>query len=295
MRMHNLRYIFLLMSFLASCTDNSQEPSMPSYADYTQVDFEPSWSRDGTKIVYAHSNVDHQRSGIYMINSNGTGNSQLIEEFARSPHWMTDNNNILYSQNGSINKLNIPADSIISLTGMNNCLYAKLNGNGTLITFSADNGSGRSVYLMNTDGSNVRLIDNDSDYPSWSASTDIILYFKRSNDNTGNRNGDTLKDYSVAADTSNTLAIFASTEHYINSYPLDAVDGIVFCSMDTAGYNYIYFRRFNGDISKLTISQGYSPDYSLIRQKIIYTNRDPGNGRLWMMNKDGTGKEQITN
>ena len=47
-------------------------------------------------------------------------------------------------------------------------------------------------------------------------------------------------------------------------------------------------------INKLTTGQGWSPDFNAVNQKIVYTNRDPGNGRLWIMNKDGSNKIQLT-
>ncbi len=78
-------------------------------------------------------------------------------------------------------------------------------------------------------------------------------------------------------------------------YPLFAGAEIIFCSMDKDGYVYIYKMQRNGNnIVKLTETQGYSPDYSLISQKIIYTNRDKGNGRLWTMDKNGDNKVQLT-
>ena len=78
-------------------------------------------------------------------------------------------------------------------------------------------------------------------------------------------------------------------------YPVFAGDRFIFCSADSTGSVYIYSMDTDGkNILKLTSGQGYSPDFSFANNKIVYTNRSPGNGRIWIMDKNGDNKMQVT-
>lgn len=48
------------------------------------------------------------------------------------------------------------------------------------------------------------------------------------------------------------------------------------------------------DLKQLTNTQGYSCDWSPDGSKIVYTDSRAVNGRLWIMNADGSNKDQLT-
>lgn len=81
-------------------------------------------------------------------------------------------------------------------------------------------------------------------------------------------------------------------------YPKYSPQGnkILFTQQHEAVVNYQLF-TVNVDGTgkqRITDTQGYSADYSPDGEKIVYCDSSPGNGRLWIINKDGTNKRQLT-
>ncbi|MEP7147103.1 MAG: hypothetical protein ABI792_08845 [bacterium] len=287
--------IIVSLNFYYSCSDNTLEQMPPQVAEYTQVDFEPEWNTDGDMVVYSHANIDNDLSGIYITGISGLVRTQIISNFARSPGWSPGGNKILYSQFFQIFKANTTGDSVVQLTNSGENYYPKWSSDGSLIAFSRFDGPVSKILIMNPDGQQLQVLDSNANYPGWESNSSSLLYFKPSFGAGGAHTGDTLYQYNLSNQTKNILTTLSGDVHKINMYPVYAGDEIIFCSMNKDGYVYIYKMSRNGsNIVKLTDTQGYSPAYSLINQKIIYTNRNKGNGRLWTMDKNGNNKIQLT-
>jgi Tol biopolymer transport system component len=102
------------------------------------LDGSPTWSPDGTKLAV----VDRATSHIYVINSDGTGRTELTSSADGYPQWSPD---------------------------------------GTKIAFeSTRDGSAPQIYVMGADGSNQTRLTNDDDldgYPSWSPDGSKIAFW----------------------------------------------------------------------------------------------------------------------
>lgn len=279
------------------CKEDAIESISPSLAEYTQIDFEPSWSHDGTKIVYAHSNIDNDLSGIYIMDSSGRNNLQLVSGFSRSPNLSTDNKWLVFSQFDQIFKIKVNGDSLNQLTFGGKNFYPKWNEDGSLIAYSntSCNGINCGIFLMKSNGEEKRLIEAFGNYPEW-ININSLVYFKASRNSDGVFIGDSLFQYSLITKTKSLITVILGDDHKFNSYPNSSVSEFVFASTSKEGFSYIYKFILNGSsILKLTDTQGWSPDLFHNNQQIIYTNRDPGNGRLWIMNINGSKKRQLTN
>jgi len=81
-------------------------------------------------------------------------------------------------------------------------------------------------------------------------------------------------------------------------YPRFSPDGqkIIFTQKHETSVNcQIYTIKIDGtDLTMLTNTQGFTAGYSPDGEKIVYCDSSPGNGRLWIMNKDGSNKRQLT-
>lgn len=291
--MINSLFIIAVMIFISSCgesTDENQQP--PVTANYTQVDFEPSWDGFANEIVYAHKNVQPDLSGIYTIDENGIGNRQIVSTPAASPCYSADNSEIFFSQFGEIFKAKINGDSLRQLTsgGVNN--YPKLTGFGARISYIKSDGTTSKLYVMNSDGSQNTLIQENVSFANWAL--DRLIYFKPVKNGDGVQIGDSLFMYDLASNVKELIA-YLTGENKINMYPAWMGYEVVFSSVNAGGYSYVYKIASDGsNLQKLTDTQGYSPEFSPINNTIVYTNRDPGNGRLWLMDRNGNNKIQLT-
>ncbi len=281
---------------LEGCTENTIDPSDPPVAGYTQVDFEPSWSSDAERIAYVHSDIDNKYTGIYIVNSGGTNERLIVSDFARSPGLSPDDQWIIYSQFNNIYKLKTDGDSLTQLTADGKNLYPKCSIDSGLIAYSNSmNSIDYSIMLMNSDGTQKRVIDGNGNYPAWMSGSSSLIYFKPVKNNNGSQSGDTLVRYFLLNNTKQAITVLNGSEHLVNMYPVFTGDGFVFSSADSTGSVYIYSMDTDGNnILKLTSGQGYSPDFSFANKKIVYTNRSLGNGRIWVMDKNGGNKMQVT-
>lgn len=291
-----LTLFFCINTFLFySCEDSMNDSGGNQTANYTQVDFEPSFSADGIKILYVHSNINFEFSGIKLKDLTSGTDSLLINGNSRSPVLSPDSKRIAYSINNFLIKSSINGDSqkVLKSKGVN--LYPKWNINGSRILFAdvEKNSSDNGIWIINSDGSDPLLLENNAGYPDW-IDDNRIVFFKIISDINGNESGDTIIEMNLDGSGRNIIHVLQGIDHVRNSFLTYYNGEYIFCSSTSTGYSYIYKRNLFGKIVKLTETQGWSPAVNSADGKIIYTNRDPGNGRLWEMDINGNGKRQIT-
>ena len=112
-------------------------------------EFEPSFSKDGSKIVYVTWN-DKNLGTIYSIPSKGGVSTKLTSEkgIYRNPSYSYDGSKIAYRK------------------GSGNIDQGR--------TFTKNNG----LYLMNSDGSKSKLLIREGNYPIFSKDDKLIMYQK---------------------------------------------------------------------------------------------------------------------
>lgn len=290
----NLKILIVLiipLLLIGACKDEITLPSNSVYASYTQIDFEPSVTNDNSKMVYVHSNVDFELSGLYIFDLSANTSSFFLNGFIRTPDWSPDSQWIVYSLGNSLYKIKSNGDSVTLLTNFGNNLYPKWSDDGSKIAFAnTDFSEGNSgVYVINTDGSSVSLIEGNASYPEWLDSGYTLLFLKPVKNPGGQPTGDSLFRISFSNNQKEFITIFSGSDHILNSYLNVSGSDIIFCSTSETGYSYVYkYSLTSSSLTKLTSTQGWSPYASDFSGKTYYTNRNLGNGRLWMMNNDGS-------
>jgi len=283
---------------LNACKEESTDPnSSDPIAAYAQIDFEPSVSNDGLKMLYVHNDLDHDLVGIYMVNFSQQVDSQFISGFVRCPDWSPDTKWVVYNLDNLMYKIKSNGDSLTVLASDGRNLFPKWSNDGNKIAYSNTQCGGAvscGVWVMNKNGGDKVLIENGANYPDWTDNGNTLIYLKPAMDASGNSIGDSLFQFTLNNNSRNFITVLTGENHKLNYYLNYSAGEIIFCSTSTGGYTYVYKRINNGSIIKLTTTQGWSPNISSAGNKIIYTNRNPGNGRLWIMNRDGSNPQQLT-
>jgi TolB protein len=292
MRLKIIFYFCLVLIFLRlGCDDDTIIiiPPPPPPSGTKIIDYLPAWSPDGHTIAYFHNEIP---MGIYLIDSNGTNKRLLIENCIGMPDFSPDGNWVTFNC-GQIYKIKINGDSLTQITNGGNNRFPSWSPNGEWISYDSDFNDPHGAYytwIIKPDGTGARRIGGVV-YADWYSNSVFLLgiglydEFYRVNIN------DTIK-----VKLTNLAQI--NPDYFDNGYlkisPNDSK--IIFSCQHKRAINFqIFSMNFDGsNIIRLTSTQGYSPAWSPDGEKIVYCDSSPDNGRLWIMNKDGTNKRQLT-
>ncbi|MCH2186374.1 DUF5050 domain-containing protein [Myxococcota bacterium] len=174
----------------------------------------PSWSPDGSHIVFTSSRGDDVAE-IYTMNADGSDETKITSATFLSsneyPAWSPVGNQIAFSsvrvEQGSLTQqiylINSDGTGLVRLTdnGANDARPA-WSPNGDQIAFDSDRTGETQIYVMDNDGSNQTQITNccaGDFYPAWSSDGERISF-------TSNRDGHS-QVYVMSADGSDQKAV----------------------------------------------------------------------------------------
>jgi TolB protein len=292
--------IFVIILLFVSCSDDDTTiiiPPPPPPSGYSTIDYVPSWSPDGHTIAYLHLDTSAALTGIYLIDTNGTNKRLLIGYMARNPDFSPDGIWITF-HNGQIFKIKINGDSLMQLTNGGSNYYPSWSPDGDWIAYDSDYNDPTGsivIWKVKTDTSIRRDISQHGTgewrMSSWSPDGKKIVHQRYIVGAGG------LPEI-VIMDSSGQNSIRLTNNNNDDFYPKYSPNGqkIIFTQKHETSINFqIYTINIDGtNLTKLTDTQGFSADYSPDGEKIVYCDSSPGNGRLWIMNKDGTNKKQLT-
>lgn len=130
--------------------------------DYS--DYDPAWSPDGQKIVFAYN--DDGVQGLAIMDADGSNLHRITETsvYENAPSWSPDGQLIAFmsKRDGSANIYTIRPDGsgLVQLTaGNGDNIEPRWSPDGTQISFSSDReGFDLQIYVMDANGSNARRV-----------------------------------------------------------------------------------------------------------------------------------------
>ncbi len=160
--------------------------------DDTKNSRQPTFSRDGTKIIFAKE-IASPHYEIYTMNPDGSGLKKLTNtgEWCASPSYSPDNGKIIFHKgtNKRIYVMNNDGSNVRKLyheLNSNSHQYATYSPDGSKIAFEYWDGSTFDIYVMNSDGSNIRQLTFGTDRnmgPAWSFDGNKIAFYRNAGGN----------------------------------------------------------------------------------------------------------------
>lgn len=138
-------------------------------------DREPSWSPDGSQLVFSSYNAAGSITN-YFMDANGSNRQQIDAWAGWDPTWSPDGTQILFGAYGSnsadIFIVNADGSDLRNLTDNDfDEGFASWSQDGTQIVYISRENDQDDLQIMNADGSNVRRLTDDSatdSFPAWS-------------------------------------------------------------------------------------------------------------------------------
>lgn len=261
------------------------------------MDCEPVWSPDGSKIAF-WSNRDGGME-IYVMDSDGSNVKRLTNNLSDdgNPSWSPDGFKILFESerdgNREIYVMDADGSNQLRLTRDNAMdSTATWSPDGSLIAFASNRDTGPSynpynmdIYLMNSDGSNVRRIVDDPEYdvgPQWSPDGRKILFMTGRNGNfdvyVTNADGTAQTNLTADYNKSDGAPVWSLDGHNIAfSRKIEGKDQLFVMDSDGANLKRVTHNSANNG------SAGWSPDGS----KLIYQTDQDGNWEIYTISVDG--------
>ncbi len=293
-----LRYTTATLAVLAgllSCGDPAPVSPLPcpNCPVPSLIDGTPSWSPDGTQIAFDHFDSSVSKAGIYLLTLATSEASLFIAgPDASYPAWAPNGQWIAFAKDGEIWKKGVLEDTLVQLTDSDGNFQPTWSPDGKRIAYVSDDDSPNGVpniWKMRSDGSSKMRIGYDASggsiMPSWN-SENLIVHIR-------NILGTSTEIFTMDSLGGNVVRV--TVDNSTDSTPMfsEIADRIVFISNVTQPA--VSLIRVDGTGSTILVDQpsftcAWSPDGTTV----AYMNVTSGNGRLWLVNSDGSNRRQIT-
>lgn len=269
-----------------------QEPTLPPLFQQSWVHIQPSWSNDGKTVAF--SATIHSVAGIYLVDSSGVNVRLLHAGNAAGCSWSPDSKWLAFIENNNLSEISSTGDSLIPLTSSASDLFPAWSPDGRKIAFSRYN---LGVYLLDLQSSQTMSVFQSGDFPSWHPNGELVAM---SQIGAGTDGSAIYGFYAMRADSVVWRSLLTIVAPGLCTTPSVSPAGttekeIVFSLTQSVGYTELWkVDLSSGNVTQLTDDGGDYPAWSPDGTKIVYTRTQQGDGGLWIMNADGSGKHRLT-
>jgi len=276
----------ILVSSVSGCTESTEPDDF--YQSYVHI--RPAWSPDGSTIAF--TGVVGDTLGIYLVDTTGANLRLLRPGDGIGVTWSPDSRWIAFHSNDSLIAIKASGDSTRSLTA-GGSIRPSWSPDGFRIAFVQQT---NGLSLLNVaSGAVISLNRPRGDFPSWNPLTLELVYME--SDPYASTQGILFefKALDIPADTSRTL--YTSLSQYTLGFSSISPKGTELL-VSLAAQNS-YYSLHTADVllktsKRLTDDGGDYGAWSPEGSRIVYTRTQQGDGALWIMYADGSGKRRLT-
>ena len=246
-----------------------------------------SWSPDGGSIAF-NGTVGGAR-GIYIVDTSGQNVRLVLAGEGIGVTWSPDGQWLAFSRLQTVYKIRTVGDSLTRLTVTSGAIRPAWSPSGDSIVFVRGD-----LWMLDLRTLAETELLGAGDYPSWYADGKRVMFLST--------NGTTEGDFVYQFDAYDLATGVASTQ-----YAMRSPASCGYCSINPMGNAVVFSLKSFGKLAQvwkadigtgagqqLTGDGGDYPAWSPDGLRIVYTRTQGGDGALWIMNADGSGKRRLT-
>jgi Tol biopolymer transport system component len=272
---------------LVGCSKSTDSPSIIQ----TYRHIRPAWSPDGSTIAF--TGIIRDTLGIYLVDTTGANVRLLRAGDGIGVTWSPDSRWIAFSSNDTLLAIRVTGDSTMALTDGSGNIRPSWSPDGLRIAYVRRPGS---LWLLNISSKvSIDLGRNPVDYPSWNPSTSELVYLAP--DYYSNSQGIIyeFKALDIPADTARVLYSILTNYEVGFSSISPTGDRLIFSVSGEGSYIQLYAADLLLRSSEpITDDGGDYGAWSPEGARVVYTRIQEGDGCLWIMYADGSGKRRLT-
>jgi Tol biopolymer transport system component len=287
------RLIPLIVCFNSACGNNPSQPEQ--FPTTTTVDYYAVWSAHHNLIAYIHDRIpgsdDPDSSGVYIIRPDGSEKRIFYRsELTYGIDWSQDGMWLLANSSGRLVRISYPDGQVDTLTPSGEYWSPVWSPDGQQIAFSEHLGDEAGVYIMNLHGGDPKLVVSYGIAVDWPLA-DSLLYINL--DQALPLGAICMSD--TSGDFKRTLYQVSEISPHSLAPRMHAITGrIAFHAQEYGDTESIWTLEPGSEQATQLRRFGLRPNFSPDGQKIVFTDTHKDNGRLWIMNWDGSGLRELT-